>query len=204
MQATSVSRGTFSTPMERHRDVVEEHHRFTDVQYKGEAWNLAHLDAFALRLDPGLGFEVDVVVLFSCHCFSQSLKRDGRSPSDIPADELFDNGRELRVLDEVRYRLSLEFLPRIVSELPHRQIQVAATERQNFVTFEECDEAGAAVFRYAVFFEIARDHRRKRRLLLHVQSAYALDGLTKRQKKAGKVSFSTLVRAAYARRKIRA
>lgn len=169
----------------------------------GTPWQLSHLDAFAMRLDPGLGFDVDVVVLFSCHCFSKSFKRDGRPHSFMDEGEVFDNGRERRVLCPVRYEFSHRLLPRIVKELPTRTIQVAASERQNFVTFEEKKEDGTVVFRYGVFFEVNRDHRRKKRLLLHVQSAYVQDDLTKRQKKAGKVTFATLLRAAYTGRKIR-
>lgn len=184
-------------------EVVESHHRFSDVSYNGTPWDLTHLDAFAMRLDPGLGVAVDVVVLFSCHCFSKSFKRDGRPMADVPDGEVFDNGRERRVLCPERYVFSQQFLPRLVRELPARTIQVAATDRQNFVTFEEKKEDGTLLFRYAVYFEVTRDTRRKKRLLLHVQSAYVQNELSKRQKSAGKVSFANLLRAAYAGRKIK-
>lgn len=57
---------------------------------------------------------------------------------------------------------------------------------------------------YAIFFEVEKDKARKRRLVLRVQSAYVLDnGLTKRQTKAGKIGFETLLRATCLGRKIR-
>ncbi len=46
---------------------------------------------------------------------------------------------------------------------------------------------------YAVFFEVLRDKRRKRRLLLYVQSAYRLERRTNRLAKGGKVRFATLL-----------
>ena len=55
-----------------------------------------------------------------------------------------------------------------------------------------------AVFVHAdVVFEVQRDRRRKRRLLLYVQSAYRLEQLTNRLAKGGKVRFATLLRKTY-------
>lgn len=179
-------------------DVGAGHHRFLPVAYNGEPWDLSHLDPFAFRTDPGLGFDIDVVVLFSCHCFSHSLRRDGRAPLLIPSGEIYDDGRERRVLSEVRYRLSQRFLPALVRELPNRKIQLASD--QNFMTIEVPEERTG---HYVVFFMVERDKHRKRRMLLRVQSAYLLESLTDRQRKAGKVNFSTLLRAGYEHRKIR-
>ena len=98
-------------PMAEHLQAVRSHHRFAGVARCGVPWDLSHLEPFAFRVDPGLGFEVTVVVLFSCHCFTRSLARDGRARSAIPSGELFDNGRETRVLCEERYELSRRHLP---------------------------------------------------------------------------------------------
>jgi len=189
--------------MAGHLEVVEAHHRFSGVEFKGKAWDLSHLDAFALRIDPGLGFAIDVVVLFSCHCFTRSHKQDGRPLHAVPDDERFDNGRESRVLCNSRYELSRRFLPWLIKELPHRTIQFAGTDPLNFITLEELDSSGEVERHYAVFFEVRRDNRRRKRLLLHVQSAYELTELTIRQSKAKKVKFPTLLRAAYEGRKLR-
>lgn len=189
--------------MTDHQVVVEPHHRFSGVTYFGTPWDLAHLDAFALRLDPGLGYEVDVVVLFSCHCFTHSYKRDGRPLAQILPEERFDNGRESRVLSPSRYELSRRFLPQLIKDLPDRQVKFAGADPLNFVTLEEFDATGSLARRYAVFFEVSKDHRRRKRLLLHVQSAYEMTELTKRQEKAGKVRFTTLLKAAYERRKLK-
>lgn len=185
-----------------HHDAVEAHHVFRAQSFNGTDWDLSHLRAFAFRTDPGLNFEIDVVVLFSCHCFTHKTERDPRGLGAIPANELFDDGRERRVLNEERYLLSRKYLPRLIKELPSRTIQIATSGARNFMTFEFID-AQHKTRRYAVFFEVERDHRRKRRMLLRVQSAYAIDDLTHRQKKAGKVRFNVLLRAAYEGRVIR-
>lgn len=185
-----------------HHDAVEAHHIFSELSVNGADWNLSHLRAFAFRIDPDLGFEVDVVVLFSCHCFTHKLQDDPRGLNGIPASEIFDDGRERRVLNEERYLLSREYLPRLIKDLPARTIQIASSGARNFMTFEFVD-AAQKTRRYAVFFEVERDTRRKRRMLLRVQSAYVLEALTHRQQKAGKVRFGVLLRAAYTGRVLR-
>jgi hypothetical protein len=106
---------------------IELLHKFYD-----ETWDLRHLDAFALRLDPELGFEIDVVVLFTCHCFAHSMKWDERAPTEIPPEEIFDNGIERRVLDKERYELSRRFMPQLVKALDQRQIRFAGIDATNF------------------------------------------------------------------------
>jgi hypothetical protein len=179
----------------QHDDVVEAKHRFPVITFRQVAWDLSHLDAFALRLDPELGFEIDVVILFSCHCFTHSIPSDGRSPNDIPDDEIFYEDRTPRVLSEDRYNLSRRLLRQIVQSLPDRQIRIAEGIQQ-FFAFEDPNDG--APHQYVVYFEVKKDQRRKKRMLVQVQSAYRLDKpLTKRQQKAGKVRFPTLLRAIY-------
>ncbi|KMY85804.1 hypothetical protein BUMB_00416c [Candidatus Paraburkholderia calva] len=73
---------------------------------KNVMWNLTHLDPFAFQFEVELDFYVTVVVFFSCHCFTHGLNSDTRLRSDIPADEIYDDGRELRVLCAQGYELS--------------------------------------------------------------------------------------------------
>jgi hypothetical protein len=178
-----------------HVDAVEPRHRFPEVLFRGEKWDLRHLDAFALQIDPDLGFEVDVVVLFTCHCFTHSVKRDVRVPLEIPPDEIYEDVLERRVLSEERYKLSRKFLPGLVRDLPKRTIRYAGESNLNYFTAAVTGAEAPGV--YAVFFEVRRDKRRKRRLLLYVQSAYRLEQLTNRLAKGGKVRFATLLRKTY-------
>ena len=178
-----------------HADAIEPRHRFPEVIFRGETWDLRHLDAFALRIDPDLGFEVDVVVLFTCHCFTHSMKRDARAPLEIPADETYQDGIERRVLSKERYELSRKFLPGLIRDLGNRTIRYAGENSLNYFTAEVTGSDAPGM--YAVFFEVQRDKRRKRRLLLHVQSAYRLEQLNNRLAKGGKVRFITLLRKSY-------
>ena len=84
------------TPVFEHADAIEPRHRFPEIIFRGETWDLRHLDAFALRIDPDLGFEVDVVMLFTCHCFTHSIKRDVRAPLEIPRDSQAGSQRRAR------------------------------------------------------------------------------------------------------------
>lgn len=57
---------------------------------------------------------------------------------------------------------------------------------------------------YAMFFALYRDRKRKRRVVLRVESAYILEhGLNKRQRDAKKVNWQTLVYKAYKGEEIR-
>ena len=109
-------------------------------------------------------------------------------------EEIFDNGIERRVLDKERYELSRKFMPQVVKELDRRQIRFAGVDATNFFIAEDLGpESGP----YAVFFEVKRDRRRKKRMLLYVQSAYRLDKVKKRLTNAGKIRFRKLLRSTY-------
>ena len=124
------------TPVFEHADAIEPRHRFPEITFRGETWDLRHLDAFALRIDPDLGFEVDVVMLFTCHCFTHSIKRDVRAPLEIPRDEIYEDDVELRVLSQERYDLSRRFLPGLVKDLAKRTIRYAGDNSLNYFTAE--------------------------------------------------------------------
>ena len=187
-----------TVPMDDHRDVVAERHRFAEVTVGAEIWQFEHLEAFAMRvpleLSPGKPIDIDIVVLFSNHCFTRGL-----NPGEIVDDALIVmDGSEKRVLDRERYALSRQYLPSLILELPSRHIYVADPTRPNFVTFELPPVAtGAEPVRYAVFFEVKKDSVRRKRLLLRVQSAYVLDKPSKRLLNADKMRFQVILKRAY-------
>ncbi|MDH0865677.1 hypothetical protein [Mitsuaria sp. GD03876] len=190
-------------PVVDHLDAVASIHRRRRVVRNGQPWDMSHLEPFAFRVDPGLGFDVVVVVYFSSHCFTRSLNWDGRSPSSIPSSELFFDGQDTRVLCEQRHALSLSHLPRLIRDLPRRVIRFARDLPQNFITVEPVDgEGGAAPRHYVVFFDISRDPKRKRRLLLKVQSAYLKESLEPRLIKGRRISLSTLLKAVCMRQRL--
>jgi len=173
-------------------------HRFPPIDFRGERWDFAHLDPFAIRLDVGESEPIDVIVLFSNHCFTASFLLDGTTP---PSDSIYRGDRETRVLDRERFELSKAHLPRLIKELSCRKIQVAGQSPQNYFTFEVIDQNGTRAL-YTVFFEVERAPG-KRRVVLRVQSAYLVKQLTARLKGGGKVRLTTLVRAAHEGRIIR-
>ncbi|WP_431050078.1 hypothetical protein [Roseateles sp. L2-2] len=182
-------------PIADHLDAVRAHHRFRNVVRGGKAWDLSHLDPFAFRVDPGLGFEVIVVVVFSSHCFTRSLVRDGRAQHEIPSDELFDDGREVRVLCEERVKLSQLRLPALIRKLRSSAIQVAGEDPLNFMSSEAMDDSDVRDPRhYVVFFQVLRDLKRRRRLLLNVQSAYAKELIRQRQRERRRVSLFKILK----------
>ena len=129
------------------------------------------------------------------HCFTRSFKWDPRTRDSIPDDEIYDDGRETRVLCADRYHASRRLLRDVIVGLATRRIIVADERQPNFVTVETASSDGVQRM-YAVFFEVSRDRARKRRLILRVQSAHMLDGgLNRRQREARKVALRTLLRA---------
>jgi len=181
---------------------INEHegHRFNPVTFRGDLWDLGHLDPYAFKLNLGNDQHVFVVVLFTCHCFTHKVSKDVRDV--IPEEEIYKTSQETRVLNEERYTLSRMFLRQIVKDIQERHI-TCADEYRNFVTIENIDETGT-IQHYGVYFEVLKDKQRKGRMILRIQSAYLIARLTNRYKSAKKVRFNVLVKAIYEGRKIRA
>ncbi|MFM0157683.1 hypothetical protein [Paraburkholderia sediminicola] len=178
-------------------------HQFVRAVYYETEWDLSHLDSFSFKCDVGLSCVITIVVTFSCHCFTHSIARDGRTRRDIPDAELYDDGREVRVLDSARYALSKQLLRDVIMTLDDRPIVVADDRQPNFMTQEKSHADGTTSL-YAVFFEVRKARARQQRLILRIQSAYLLEEkLTKRQRHAKRVALKTLLRATYEGRKIR-
>ena len=185
-------------PIDKHHDAVSSHQRFAAVAMGTEVWRFDHLEPFAMRVplevSPGNSVAIDIVVLFSNHCFTRGL-----GPGEVvdTAHVIMDGG-EKRVLDEVRYALSRQYLPGLILDLPNRHILVADRARPSFVTFElPRSAAGAPAAWYAVFFELKKDSVRRKRMLLRVQSAYVLETPSKRLLNADKMRFQVIMKRAY-------
>lgn len=189
-----------SLSMEFHQDAVSDDHRFPSRSLGGIVWTFEHLEAFVMHMEvpcePAPPVVVDVVVLFSNHCFT----REAKAGEVVDESRVVMDGRTRRVLDETRYALSRQYLPRLIRELPVRQIRVADPSRPNFVTLELPPAApGAAPQHYAVFFEVKKDQQRRHRMLLRVQSAYVLDRPARRLLQAEKMRFPVILKRAFGR-----
>ncbi|OWQ47562.1 hypothetical protein CDL60_09055 [Roseateles noduli] len=74
----------------------------------------------------------------------------------------------------------------------------------NFTTSEGIDNEDGHRRQYVVFFQVLRDLKRKRRLLLQVQSAYMKEAIRRRPQERRKVSFFTILKATNAGKKLKA
>ncbi len=180
-----------------HQEIVTKHNRFASRWVDGQHWDFTHLEAFVLKvpidLSPNQTMTIDVIVLFSNHCFTRSLS----TGETVAKDWLFNDGRESRVLDRARYDLSKQHLRAIVTQLPLRHIFIADPDRPNYVTIEVPSNTGQKPAQYAVFFEVERDKQRKKRVLLRIQTAYVLEQTSKRLQQAKRINFNVLLRRAY-------
>lgn len=174
--------------------------RFKLVVLRGAPWDLQHLEPFAFREELSPGVEVDVVVFFSCHCFTHDYRDDPRL--SIPAEEVYLDGNDRRVLNEERWRLSKAHLPSFAQWIQSSPVRVLDNAQGNFATFQALNSSGVPVT-YAVFFTVKKDAARRKRLILRVQSAYVLEQFTRRLKESGKVNLKVLLRAVHENRKIR-
>ncbi len=181
--------------MDGHHDAVPDDHRHPARQFGPDTWTFEHLEPFAIRATvelPGVGpTEFTLIVLFANHCFSR----------EIAAGEVVDeahvvmDGSVRRVLDQQRYELSLKHLPQLVHDLPNRRIKTADHSRPNFVTMElEPTHPTGEKQHYAVFFEVKKDRKRKRRAILRIQSAYVLERPSKRLLDEKPIRFHTLLK----------
>lgn len=175
-------------PIDGHLDAVDADHQHQPKAFNGQLWSFDHLKPFAMRMDvplDGIGpVEIDVVVLFSNHCYSREMGL----AEDIEEAHIVMDGSICRVLDPERYALSQTYLPVLILILHERRIKPS---RENFVTLELApSEAGGLPQNYVVFFDVKKDRRRKKRLLLRVKSAYVLDRpFTKREKDENPLGF---------------
>jgi len=185
--------GMCMTLMDGHDDVVEDDHKHPSKEFDGVTWTFNHLQAFAMRLQvplDGIGpVDVDVVVLFTNHCYSREVA-DGENVNER---HIVMDGKTRRLMDSWRYELSLKYLPQLVHSLDKRRIKPS---RENFVTIElEPSAPGEAPTNYAMFFDVIKDRKRKRRLLLRVKSAYVLERpLSKRELEEKPIRFHVLLK----------
>lgn len=183
------------TPMDGHHDAVDNDHKHPAKEFEGKTWTFNHLQPFAMRMPvqlDGLGIvDVDVVVLFTNHCYSREVE-DGE---DVNERHIVMDGKTRRLMDSWRYELSLKHLPQLVHSLDTRRIKPS---RENFVTIElEPAAPGESPMNYAMFFDVIKDRKRKKRLLLRVKSAYVLERpLSKRELDEKPIGFHVLLKRA--------
>ncbi|MDP9902423.1 hypothetical protein [Variovorax ginsengisoli] len=199
------------TFIEEHGAIVPDSAYFPSVQFRGDRWDFTHLRPFAMTRVLGSGVKVDVVVFFSCHCFTHKLRDDDRDGADIPEGEFWvdDEGDE-RVLDEIRYKLSAA-LPEIIRNFDKGHVRVMTpwqdprTRRVHKESFFKVavPKPDGTTDDYVLFFSLDKDRERKRRFILRVKSAYPMAAWTRKMNDAKKVNFLILLNAKNEGREIR-
>lgn len=126
-----------------------------DVNYNGKTYDLKHLHPFSFKATIS-GADVTISVAFSNHCFTD--KKGSGKP-------LMSN----RYFCESRYQSSLD-LPRILQQsLINGHVVPHFDKGSNEVYYY------AAVYDYAVFFDLRPDANNPGGLTMFVTSAYELD-----------------------------
>ena len=182
--------------------VLDDQPVLKTVIYRGQPWDLSHLDSYGFYHDGPDGEILTVVVVFSCHCFTREPTKDELAQNSVSPEDWYDDGKEKRVLDVERYQLSLQYLPSMVKTLASRHIVIGDENRKqgNFVTVEVQTSDGNTGY-YSLFFEVTK--QKKRRLILRVQTAYVRPAIPKREKEAKPVKLKTLLNRTFERKKIK-
>ena len=174
---------------------------FVPVIVGSETWTFDHLAPHSFPYEIESGGQVVTLVIdvsYSCHCFS----RDPSIDEVLPAELLYEHGRDRRILDAVRYEFSKR-LPGLIGDIEQRRILFAGPE--NFLTLEATSSEGVPGY-YQVFFVLYRKVGAKQRLELRVQSAYWVSHLHPRALPTTlvKVRFKLIATAAYEGRRLHA
>lgn len=161
--------------------------QYGTITILGEVFDLTHLNEFRMQVTipakdekPEQNYPVQVV--FTCHCFTRSLPKEGCDPA-----EHYIDSRDTRQFDPDRHALSLQ-LPTLVSDLPGRKC--FHTGHGNFVAVQIIDPHGA-VRHYAVYF--ALEKAAKNLLLLTIESAFPLAAGTPNPKRGKPIGFNVIV-----------
>ncbi|MFC4298857.1 hypothetical protein ACFO0J_12465 [Castellaniella hirudinis] len=148
----------------------------------GDVYPLNHLHPFRFPLELERG-PVTISVAFAMHCFTRGIQ------SEDTSGDMYQDAREKRTFCPERYQLS-RLLPRLVRDLASASCRFAKSG--NYVTVEAVDLNGNRRV-YGVFFNVRQwKHEGGPRILLTVQSAYALSP-TQHQPGTGKIRFTRLI-----------
>lgn len=106
-------------------------------------------------------------VVYSTHCYTRGVPDDGCFDSRL----LLKNGKESRLFDMRRYRLSM-LLPEIIKQLPSKRC--FHTGKGNFFIAQIINDEGKAED-YEIYFQVRRLSNDQVDLEIVVESAYVRD-----------------------------
>lgn len=164
---------------------ISETCRWPNYQYGREVFDLSHLDAQVVEYEnpnPGPA-QYRFYVTYSSHCFTTS-RPDDQSLGDYP------DPKDPRPFCKYRYECSL-YLPEMVANLADKGNHCYFAGHNRFATIKLKLDGGETIDYHMVF----KAFREKKKLRLHVVSAYPLDGPPGSKKiKFLVIAYNTLMR----------
>lgn len=153
----------------------------------GVPYDLSHLNmrtyAWEIELKNKLCKQIEVEVIFSCHCFSRSPKEG----EEYRQEQVVYDHKKVRLFDIRRYQLSLK-LPEIISELPaHKVFQTGYHNLVRVVVADPLESSSE----YHVFLALTRNGKKVKMV---VESAYPADLLEDRKKFDKPIRFRVALR----------
>lgn len=175
--------------MTKRFNTVQEVQRWRTFILKNETYDLSHLDAHEVEYFDQKKQDVLIkykfIVTYGLHCFTKTT-------SDLSQDDsqlwMYSGPNESRHFNLERYSLS-KHLPSIIKALGNRETLVFHAGYENFAAVKTVTPQGIAINYFVVF----KAFREKRKLRIHIASAYPKDKLGKIRK----INFFAIARNLY-------
>lgn len=145
-------------------NTVEEITSWRPFLYKGQIYNLSHLDAHLAEYTDQNEKTYKYIVTYSFHCFTKEDPDVSEEESDLL---LYKTRKENRHFNFERYQLSM-LLPKIILSLGDSSTTCFHAGYSRFVRYEISDDIGNTINYFIVF----KSFKEKKRLRLHIESAY--------------------------------
>ena len=153
--------------------VYGEIEQWKSFVHQESVYELSHLNAFKIvYVDSKTGNQYTFFVTFGLHCFTKDLD----SLTEIERqDLLYSSRREVRPFNFERYNYS-KSLPDLIRKL--HEVYIFDAGYDNYATLDLLSDDGVQV-NYKVVFKAFRE---KKKLRLHISSAYPVDDPGKTKK----------------------
>jgi len=162
-------------------NTVEEIISWRPFSYKEEVYSLSHLDAHIAEYTDKEGKIYKYIVTYSFHCFA----KDVPGLSEAENDQLiYQTRKDKRHFNFERYELS-KHLPKIIRSLGEEPICFHGGHNR-FIRYKIQDDEGNAINYFIAF----KSFKEKKRLRLHIESAYPVSPEEKGKLK--KINFFTI------------
>lgn len=164
---------------------LDEITKWNAFEYKGEIYDLSHLDAHKVTYTHSSPGKADILydfwVTYSFHCFAKDYAEQ------CPIEQkslMYSAPKETRPFCFKRYELSKNYLKTIITNLGGPQIKVTHAGHSSYAA-QHIINADGSNFWYFVPFKV---YKHEKKFRIHVTSAYLLDT----EPGGGRVGFFTI------------